>query len=121
MEREHRKQSILLSAGSPDIEGQHQRERTIGNCKCRDRMNLQEKWQLNLRLEEVTIGIIKKPKSVSPAGKTSFPVQSFARLERRGRTEKKPQWWWVAHVINKDFKCKEKKRKTSFFGMSLKQ
>lgn len=34
------------------------------------------------------------------------------------QTEKKPQRWWVFHVINKDFKYKEKKKDLVFWNDS---
>lgn len=54
-------------------------------------MNLQEKWQLNLRQKEATIGIFK-PQSGSPAGKTHFFHCNLLlgwRVEKE-QTEKKP-------------------------------
>lgn len=64
----------------------------MDKCKCRDRMNLQEKWQLNLRQKEATIEILKKPQSGSPAGKTYFFHCNLLlgwRAEEE-QTEKKP-------------------------------
>lgn len=92
----------------------------MDKCKCRDRMNLQEKWQLNLRQKEATIEILKKPQSGSPAGKTHFFHCNLLlgwRVEEE-QTEKKPQQWWVFHVINKDFKYKEKKKDLVFWNDS---
>lgn len=60
-------------------------------------MNLEEKWQLNLRQKEAIIGILKRKKSDPPVGKKcDFHCNLLLGWKvKKEQTEKKLQYsWW---------------------------